>query len=191
MIDMTTEDTNLQDDANSIEVIEEIVEEGELNAEEIVARAVLYAFDQGTELLEQAGEFEPFTIIVSGEELFVEEHPGETEEESYESARRTVYQMERLSDAYAFCYDGYVDLDDGVSDAIIVEYARKGDEVAAAVVKLYHRHDEHFHFDEELYQVGDADSLYSPAPAEGTEPSEPSEPTSDEATNPAETDDEA
>lgn len=160
---MATEDTNGQNDTIGAEVLEERVETGELNAEEIVSRAILYAFDQGREMLEQGGSFEPFTIIVSGEELFIEEHPGETEEESYESARHTVFQMEKLCDAYAFCYDGYVDLDDGASDAIIVEVARKGDEIAEAIVRLYHRHDEQLHFDEELYQVGEADSLFAAA----------------------------
>jgi hypothetical protein len=140
---------------------QDVVAQRELSSEQILERAILYALDQGTEKLEQSGDFDPFTILIEGEELYVEEHPGESEEQSYASARRTVYQMERLCNAYAFCYDGYVTLDDGTSDALVVEYANKGDEKAQIIVKLYHLHDDHRHFDEALYQVGETETLFS------------------------------
>jgi hypothetical protein len=139
---------------------QDILAEGELSSEQILERVVLYALDQGTEKLEQSGALEPFTILIEGEELFIEEHPGETEEESFDSARRTIYQMERLCNAYVFCYDGYVTLDEGTSDALIVEYANKTDEKAQVIVRLYHLHGDHYHFDESLYQVGDAETLF-------------------------------
>jgi hypothetical protein len=140
---------------------QDVVAQRELSSEQILERVILYALEQGTEKLEQSGDFDPFTILIEGEELFVEEHPGESEEQSYASARRTVYQMERLCNAYAFCYDGYVTLDDGTSDALVVEYANKGDEKAQIIVKLYHLHDDHRHFDEALYQVGETETLFS------------------------------
>jgi hypothetical protein len=149
------------DDAQSHDVARDVVAEGELNCEQILERAVLYALEQGAEQLEQAGEFEPFTILIEGEELFIEDQPGESEEQSYASARRTVYQMERLCNAYLFCYDGYVDLEDGTSDAIVVECANKGDLSARIIVRMYHRHGDHYHFDTELYEVGEADTLFS------------------------------
>jgi hypothetical protein len=139
---------------------QDILAEGELSSEQILERVVLYALDQGTEKLEQSGALEPFTILIEGEELFIEEHPGETEEESFDSARRTIYQMERLCNAYAFCYDGYVELDEGTSDALIVEYANKTDEKAQVIVMLYHLHGDHYHFDDSLYQVGEAETLF-------------------------------
>jgi hypothetical protein len=163
VITMTEDVTTAQDPQDDTVALDDIVEEGELTDEEIVSRTILYAFDQGIEMLEQSGGFDPFTVVVSDDELYIEEQPGETEEESYASARRTVFQMERLCDAYAFCYDGYVNLEDGESDAIIVEWARKGDGAAQTLVKLYHRHGDHLHFDEELYQVGEAESLFSPS----------------------------
>ncbi|MDR3036800.1 MAG: hypothetical protein LBU31_00080, partial [Coriobacteriales bacterium] len=99
---------------------EDVIAQGVLSSEQILERTVLYALDQGVEMLEQNGGFEPFTVLISGEELYIEDQPGETEEESYESARRTLYQMERMCNAYVFCYDGYVDLEDGTSDAVVV-----------------------------------------------------------------------
>jgi hypothetical protein len=161
VITMTTDDVTMRDAEIDPVSQEDIVETGELTDEEIVDRTILYAFDQAAEYLEQGGEFEPFTIVVSGDELFIEEQPGETEEESFASARRTVYQMERLGDAYVFCFDGFVDLEDGHSDAIIVEWARKGDKLAQTIVKLYHLHDNHYHFEETLYQIGEAESFFN------------------------------
>jgi hypothetical protein len=179
VITMAVDDISTQDFSDDVDVSSDVVETGELTDEEIVSRTILYAFDQGTEMLEQSGGFDPFTIVVSEEELFIEEQPGETEEESYASARRTIYQMERLCDAYAFCYDGFVDLEDGESDAIIVEWARKTDEFAQVIVKLYHRHGDHLHFGEELYQVGDADSLFKPVGDEVPANPEPPSPQDD------------
>jgi len=140
--------------------MEDIVAEGELDSAEILERTILYAFEQASEMLEQGGGFDPFTILIKGEELFIEDQPGDTEEESYDSARRTIFQMGELCDAYIFCYDGFVELDDGPSDAVIVEHANRGDEQAQIIVCLYHLHDDHYHFDENLYHVGEADILF-------------------------------
>jgi hypothetical protein len=142
---------------------QDIVAERELSSEQILERVILYALEEGTEKLEQSGAFDPFTILIKGEELFVEEHLGENKEQSYASARRTVYQMERLCDAYVFCYDGYVTFDDGTNDALVIECANKGDEKAQVITKFYHLHDDHYHFDETLYQVGEAETLFGDA----------------------------
>lgn len=167
---MTTNDQTTTGDAPDPIRPDDIVAEGELNSEQVLERAVLYALEQGTEKLMQSGGFDPFLTIIKGEDLFIEDHPGETEEESYDSARRTILQMEHLCDAYAFCYDGFVELDDGPSDALIVEHASKGDESAQIIVCLYHVHGDHYHFDENLYQVGETETLFDDAaPLEGYE----------------------
>ena len=157
---MMTEDRDPnQDMPNGIQP-EDIAQEGELDPEEAVARTVMYAFDEGKEKLRQNGGFDPFTITVKGDELFIEEHPGDDADESYASARRTVFQMALLCETYVLCYDGYVELDEGPSDAIIVECANKGDEQAQIIVCLYHQHGDEYHFDEDLYQVGETDNFF-------------------------------
>jgi len=138
---------------------EEVIE---FTDEEIADHVVFYALDQAVEMLEEADGFTPFTIVVRGEELFIEEHPGDDGEECYASAQKEVFRMALISEAYAFCYDGFVDLDDGQKDAIIVERARKGDEVAEVIVKIYEKHGDHYHFDDTLYNLGDAPSFYEP-----------------------------
>ena len=168
---MMIEDTNREDDLQNPLQQFDIVSEGELTDEEVLSRTVLYTLDQGAEKLVQNGGFDPFTILISGEELFIEDQPGDTEEESYESARRTIYQMEHLCNAYTFCYDGFVELEDEPGDAIVIEYANKGDKQAQIVMCLYHiDDDDEYHFDENLYQVGETETLFSEPEADEEPP---------------------
>lgn len=143
---------------------EDVVEQGELNADEILEGSILFALDEAAEELEATGELEPFIVILQGEELFVEKLPSSSEEVSYAAARRSVYQMEKICNAYVFCYDGYVELDEGTSDALITEFANKGDEQAQVIVRLYTNDDDKLEIEEELYHVGDADTLFGYGP---------------------------
>ncbi len=154
-------DVNMQANLESEHALEdEIVEEGELSSEEILEGTILFALEQAGEQLEQSGEVEPFTILINGEELNVEGLMGETEEEFYAEARRSVFQMEKISNAYVFCYDGFVDLDSGESDALIVEFANKGDENAQVIVRLYKNEDDNLEIEETLYHVGETETLF-------------------------------
>jgi len=139
---------------------DDILSEGELNSEEILARTILYALDEGAEKLRQCGCFDPFTILIKGEELFIEDHPGDDEEGSYASANRTILLMEKLGDAYVFCYDAVVDLDSGQCNALIVEYAKKDDELAQINIRLYRIENGEYVFDESLYQAGETESFF-------------------------------
>jgi hypothetical protein len=69
--------------------------------------------------------------------------------------------MERVCNAYVLCYDGLVTLEEGTSDALIVEYVQKGEPQAQIVVRLYHQHGDHYHFGDELYLVGETETLFS------------------------------
>ena len=70
----------------------------------------------------QGAEVIPFTALVVKDNLFIESHPGETAEECFNFAEHTV-KGARGADAYALCYDGYIDTDDGQKDALIGEDA--------------------------------------------------------------------
>jgi len=149
------------DGAPSLIQSSDILSEGELNSEEILARTILYALDEGAERLRQCGSFDPFTILIRGEELYIEDHPGNDEEGSYSSANRVVLLMEKLGDAYVFCYDGLVDLESGQSDALIVEYANRDDVLAQINIRLYRIVDGEYIFEESLYQAGETESFFS------------------------------
>jgi len=134
---------------------------GELSESDPVERAVFLALDEAAAKLDEQGEFDPFVVIVQGEEIHFEELDGEDEEAIYEAAGQTIFMMERLADAYIITYDGFVELDDGPSDAIIAEYARTGDVEAQVLAWLYERHGDHLHFTEPLYSIGTAPVLFS------------------------------
>jgi hypothetical protein len=133
---------------------------GELSEEDPIERAVFIALDEASSKLEEQGDFEPFIIIVQGDDLHIEELDGDEEDEIVAFARMTALQMQASSEAYILAYDGFVDLDDGRSDAIIVEYARTGEQQADVLAWLYYTHDDHIHFQDPLYNLGTYPSLY-------------------------------
>jgi hypothetical protein len=135
-----------------------------LNEENAVDKIVFFALDEAREKLEQSGGFEPFTVILSGDELYVETHGGDDAAQCFNAARQTVIQMSNLASAYVFCYDGYVTTDDGVEDAIIAERASKGDELGEAFGLLYNLDESgegEISYGEEIYNLGEATSLFT------------------------------
>ncbi|MDR3307739.1 MAG: hypothetical protein LBS58_02415 [Coriobacteriales bacterium] len=141
---------------------------GEFTTDDPLDKVVLYAFDQARQKLEEGGIVEPFTILVKGENLYIESHPGEDAVECFNSARKTVFEMEQASDAYVFCYDGYVDLDEGTRDALVVERARKDDDLGEAFAILYTEDEDDeeggIEFEDSIYDLGEASSLYKEEP---------------------------
>lgn len=103
---------------------------------ELVERVLLTALDEGKQKMLQAGEVCPFTMLVVKDNLFIETHPGEGPEQCFAAARHTV-EGARGGDAYAFCYDGYVETDDGNKDVLIAEGGLPGERIAYAVGYVY------------------------------------------------------
>lgn len=98
-----------------------------------VIRAVL---DEAAAKMESGEEVVPFTGLAVKENLFIETHPGDDVEECFLAARREV-QGARGATAYAFCYDGYIETEDGVRDVLIAEGGLPGEEQAYAFGYLY------------------------------------------------------
>jgi hypothetical protein len=70
--------------------------------------------------------------------------------------------LEHVLDAYVFAYDGYVSTNEGIRDAIIVERGKPGEETAEAFATLYTLDEEGdgtLHFEEGVYDLGEAASL--------------------------------
>jgi len=149
---------------NETQVLQDVEDtEDVLDAQEPLDKVVFFALDEARQKLEQGGEVEPFTVIVSGDNLFIESHPGDDIVECFNSARKTLFDMELLADAYVFCYDGYVQLDGDTRDALIAERAVKTDEVGEAFALLYtidEEGDGSIEFEDSLYHLGEAPSLY-------------------------------
>jgi len=135
----------------------------DMDADAPLNKVMLYAFDEARQKLEQGSDVEPFTVILAGEELYVESHPGDDIVECFNSARKTMFEMDLLADAYVFCYDGYVQLDEGARDALIVERAEKTAEVGEAFALLYTMDEEgdgSIEFEDAIFGLGEAPSLF-------------------------------
>jgi hypothetical protein len=122
-------------------------------------KIVIYALDEACSRLEDSGDLVPFTVVLHGEELYVEDHPGNTVSQCFDSAHIAVHTMRNLADAYCFAYDGYVDMDEGRRDAVIVERGMRGGEPGTAFAVIYTEGDEGFTFDEDVCVLGDTPSL--------------------------------
>ncbi|MCL1798665.1 MAG: hypothetical protein FWG23_02840 [Eggerthellaceae bacterium] len=103
---------------------------------EILERVLLFALEEAKEKMTQGGDIVPFTALVVKENLFLETHPGDTADECFADARRTV-EGARGANAYAFCYDGYVETDAGTADVVIAEGGIPGESEGMAIGYLY------------------------------------------------------
>lgn len=125
-------------------------------------KIVLYALDEAMEKLEQNGEIEPFTVILHGDNLHVESHPGEDAVECFNAASEAVRLMEHVAEAYVFAYDGYITTDTGAQDAIIAERGTPGGSTAEAFAILYtidEEGDGSLSFEEGVYDLGEAPTM--------------------------------
>lgn len=87
---------------------------------EVLSSLLTYVVLEGKKKMEEDGDFVPFTAIAVGDTLFMETTEGNTPDEMYAFAKHTVENV-RGADAYALCYDGYLDTDQGNRDVIIGE----------------------------------------------------------------------
>lgn len=102
-----------------------------------VLKAVIKAvLDEAADKMEAGEPVIPFTGLAVKENLFIETHPGNSAEECFLAARQEV-QGARGATAYAFCYDGYIDTEAGMKDALIAEGGLPGEEDGYAFGYLY------------------------------------------------------
>lgn len=100
-------------------------------------QAVLIAsLKEARERLEKGESVVPFTALAVKENLFLESHPADDTQQCFNLARHTVQNV-RGADAYALCYDGYVETDDGTKDALIAEGGIAGEPEGYAIGYLY------------------------------------------------------
>ena len=95
---------------------------------EIPEKVLLFALDEAKQKMKQGADVIPFTALVVKDNLFIESHPGDNPEECFNYAKHTV-KGARGAEAYALCYDGFIDTDDGMMDALIAEGGGSGGHV--------------------------------------------------------------
>ena len=122
---------------------------------EVLEKVLLFALDEAKDKMSQGADVVPFTALVVKDNLFIETHPGENADECFKFAQHTV-EGARGAEAYALCYDGYIETDDGVKDALIAEGGIPGDETGHVVGYLYTVEGDDVMFEEEPAYVGEA-----------------------------------
>lgn len=138
-------DRNIENDSTEVPEIPEELE-----------RVLVFALDEGKAKLEGGEDLIPFTALIVKDNLFLETHPGEDAEECFEAAEANV-RGARGAGGYAFCYDGYIETDDGVKDAVIAEGGQPGVDEGYAVAYLYTVDDEGaYTFEAEPAYIGEA-----------------------------------
>lgn len=118
---------------------------------------LVFAINEARNTLMEEGGFTPFVCtLVSEDKVLIETQSGENEDEVYASAQNAVEAVKNAK-AYAFCYDGYVDVEDGEQrDAIIAEGGLPGDAAGCAVCCLYTVDGDTISVEDEIVFIGDA-----------------------------------
>jgi len=141
---------------------EYIADAAELSESNALDKVVLFALDEAMEKLEQNGELEPFTVVLHGDNLHIESHPGEDAVECFNAAITAVQNLAHVMEAYVFAYDGYINTDSGTRDALIAERGTPDSDTAEAFAILYTLDEEgdgSLTFEEGIYKLGPAPSL--------------------------------
>lgn len=145
-------DNAVENESNEIPEIDEELES-----------LLIQVIDDAQQKMSQGDQLPPFTAAIVGDRLFTETHEGTTEE-CFASARDAVANAAGAR-AYAFCYDGYIDTDEGEKDAIIAEGAVAG-APQAFVVGLIYEADENgnaANFGEEVVYIAETDNFLADA----------------------------
>ena len=103
---------------------------------DVLSALLTYVVEEARKKFDEEGDLMPFTAIAVSDKLFFESVEGETPDEMYAFAKHTVEHV-RGADAYALCYDGYLDTEDGTRDAIIAEGGVPGAIQGEAIGLLY------------------------------------------------------
>ena len=142
-----------------VRMVDRVVESSETEVPEIpeaLEKVLLFALDEAKEKMSNGEDVVPFTVLVVKDNLFIENHPGDSADACFAAARHTV-EGARGAESYGFCYDGYIETDAGTKDALIAEGGIPGEDEGLAIGQLYEIDDEGtLRFEGEPVYVGPA-----------------------------------
>ncbi len=137
----------------------------ELNEDD--QKILFYALDDAKNKLIKEGAFSPFSIILAGEDLFFDTYSSADVDACFEASAEAVNAIAHIADSYVFCYDGYIDTDDGQKDMLIAEVGRKYEEHGNAFGLIYKS--DPVEFEDVLIALGEVDNLFDPEQVETAE----------------------
>ncbi len=134
----------------------------EVELPEDLQKVLFYAFDEAVKNLESQGELLPFTVTLAGDDIYVDSF--DDPDECADLARESVNIMAHIADAYVFCYDGFIQFEDGSeSDMVIAEIGEKGQSGAQAYGLIYSiGGDGVVEYDEALVELDEVENLFDP-----------------------------
>ena len=91
----------------------------------LLENVLRFSINQARDRMLEGEVIEPFTALAVGDTLFFEVQEGNTPDECFAAARKTVANA-RGARTYGFCYDGFIDTDMGQTDAIIAQGGMPG-----------------------------------------------------------------
>lgn len=97
---------------------------------------LVYALNYGRDLVNDGKMIIPFTVLLIGDKPFLRHHEGASTTQCYQMAQHEV-EGARGAQAYALCYDGYLETSDGPMDCIIAEGGVPGADTGYAIGYLY------------------------------------------------------
>lgn len=129
-----------------------------LDISERLSRAVDFAFKEAQEQLSSGAGLAPFTVTVVDDGLEINDQSGNAVDDVYENVKTLL--AGDMPEAYALCYDGYVETDEGQRDAIVVEAADRGAARATALAMIYTNEDGEYVFEANYGYAGSQPQLY-------------------------------
>ncbi len=137
----------------------EVAEVPEIN--ELLESLMLQTIEEAQIKLEETNELAPFTAVIIGKSVFEETYTGDTNE-CFTAAEDTVSNMENAV-AYGFCYDGYLETNNGEVSCIICEGGLPGEESGIALALIYTEDNNEFEFNEEVIFLGETPNYLADA----------------------------
>lgn len=106
--------------------------------DDLLQKLMTYLVREAKGRMEKGESFNPFVGVAVKDSLVLEEiiPTDDTTDGVYRMAKHTV-ENTRGAQAYGFCYDGYLETDDGQKDAIMVEGGMAGQPEGYAICLMY------------------------------------------------------
>lgn len=132
--------------------------------DEMLQQVLIAALNEAKRVfLGNGGMLVPFTALAKEGKMELAPHAVGEVDDCFDDAQRCVAASEGM-EAYAFCYDGYVDTDEGQCDILIAEGGLPGDEEGCAIGYIYHlpeNEGDPIEVEEEPVYVGPAPNFFN------------------------------
>lgn len=117
-----------------------------------------YALDEAMQKLSSMHELCPFLVVCDATGMYISDHDYENAQMMYQSMAQVLKDEE--CHFYIAVYDGEVETDNGVTDALVIEHATKQDIQSHVFALPYTFVDNQFVFSDGIGEVGTAENIF-------------------------------